>query len=62
MPFGVVSVDVVFSASEVRGKECQRCCDPGEEVRTQSANPQYPQLYPQNQAVPQINITILKGR
>ncbi|XP_021432258.2 complement C1q tumor necrosis factor-related protein 1 [Oncorhynchus mykiss] len=48
-------------ASEVRGKECQRCCDPGEEVRTQSANPQYPQLYPQNQAVPQINITILKG-
>ncbi|XP_052333705.1 complement C1q tumor necrosis factor-related protein 1-like isoform X2 [Oncorhynchus keta] len=48
-------------ASEVRGKECQRCCDPGEEVRTQSANPQYPQHYPQYQAVPQINITILKG-
>ncbi|KAM9462254.1 complement C1q tumor necrosis factor-related protein 1 [Clarias gariepinus] len=38
-----------------RMKECQRCCDPGEEP------PQHGTTYPQYQVVPQINITILKG-
>ncbi|XP_031729765.1 complement C1q tumor necrosis factor-related protein 1 [Anarrhichthys ocellatus] len=36
-------------------RECQRCCDPGEE------SPHKYQHYPQYQIVPQINITLLKG-
>nr|XP_029502365.1 complement C1q tumor necrosis factor-related protein 1-like isoform X1 [Oncorhynchus nerka] len=44
--------------SEVRGKDCRRCCDPGEQPPPHYSNPHYPQQY---QAVPHINITILKG-
>lgn len=43
-------------------RECRRCCDPGEDPPSGYGSPSYPGVHPaQNQVVPQINITILKG-
>ncbi|KAJ8013473.1 hypothetical protein DPEC_G00030160 [Dallia pectoralis] len=55
-----------IDTSEVRGKECRRCCDPREKDPHLYPDTDYPQshphLYPQYHVTPHINITILKGQ